>query len=148
MDEVAERLACAVQGVLPAWVERSVRQRLSDWGAEADPEVISEAVDAGHRASEEVGGEIRRLLAADVDQQWTNPLAILRGAVRFPGEVLRRAGVPPVVRDEFDERHFPDDDYDLVPRNFADIDPSLHDVGMAWGVAKAHTHLARRRGRP
>ena len=148
VGEVADRLACAVEEALPAWVERSVRRRLSDWGADAGPEVISEAAAAGHRASQEVGGQVRHLLATDVDEQWTNPLAILRGAVRFPGDVLRRAGVPPVVRDEFDERHFPDDDYDLVPRSFADIDPSLHDLGLAWGAAKAYTHLARREHRP
>ena len=29
-----------------------------------------------------------------------------------------------------------------------DVDPSLHEPGLAWGAAKAHTHLARRRGGP
>jgi hypothetical protein len=104
---------------------------------------MSQTVAVGRRASAEVGDELRRLLAADIDEQWTNPLAILRGAVRYPAEVLRRAGVPPIVRDEFDERHFPDDDYGLVPRAFADVDPSLADVGLAWGAAKAHAHLTR-----
>jgi hypothetical protein len=143
VDDAAERLAAAVEGVLPAWVERSVRRRLSDWTGGADPAVMSQTVAVGHRASAEVGDELRRLLAADIDEQWTNPLAILRGAVRYPAEVLRRAGVPPIVRDEFDERHFPDDDYGLVPRAFADVDPSLADVGLAWGAAKAHAHLTR-----
>lgn len=143
VDDVAERLAAAVEATLPAWVQRSVRLRLVDWTGEADPQALAQAAAAGLRASEEVGGELRRLLWADVDQQWTNPLAVLRGAVRFPTEVLRRAGVPPIERDEFDERHFPDDDYGLAPRNFADVDPSLHELGLAWGAAKAHAHLAR-----
>lgn len=128
---------------MPEWVEHSVRQRLVDWTGGADPEAMTQAAAAGRQASEEVGAELRRLLAADVDEQWTNPLALLRGAVRFPTEVLRRAGVPPIVRDEFDERHFPDDDYGLAPRTFADVHPSLHDLGLAWGAAKAHVHLAR-----
>lgn len=143
VEDVSERLAAAVEGTLPGWVERSVRQRLTDWEGVAAYEPMAEAADAGFLAGEEVGAELRRLLATDVDEQWTNPLGILRGAVRFPTEVLRRAGVPPVVRDEYDERHFPEDIYALGPRTFADIDPSLADLGLAWGAAKARAHLAR-----
>ena len=147
VGDVSQRLASTVEQVLPAWVERSVRRRLLDWTGAADPRAMKEAVDAGRRASEEVGAELRRLLAADIDEQWTNPLAILRRAVRFPTEVLRRAGVPPIVRDDFDERHFPDDDYGLVPLTFAEIDPSLADLGLAWGAAKARLHLMRHGGK-
>jgi hypothetical protein len=50
-----------------------------------------------------------------------------------------------VARDEFSERNFPDDTYDLTPASFADVDPSLHEPGLEWGAAKAHVHLARRR---
>ncbi len=146
MDDISERLAAAVEGTLPQWVERSVRQRLCDWSDAADPKAMVDAVAAGHQACEEVGTELRRLLVTDVDEQWTNPLAVLRSAVRFPTEVLRRAGVPAVVRDAYDEAHFPDDDYDLIPRTFADVDPSLHDLGLAWGASKAHAHLARHGG--
>lgn len=144
MDETAGRLVAAVERTLPAWVERSVRRRLYDWTGGADPQVLTRAAAAGQQAAAEVGAELRHLLLADVDDQWTTPLVVLRGAVRFPTGVLRRAGVPPLVRDEFDERHFPDDDYGLVPRTFADVDPALADLGLAWGAAKAHTLLARR----
>ncbi|HWH35252.1 MAG TPA: hypothetical protein VNT56_08035 [Acidimicrobiales bacterium] len=143
MDDVSDRLAAAVEGTLPSWVERSVRGRLRDWRGAADPQTMAAATTAGFRAAEEVGAELRRLLAADIDQQWTNPLAILRGAVCYPTEVLRAAGVPPVVRDDYDQAHFPDDDYGLVPRTFADIDPSLADLGLAWGAAKAYAHQQR-----
>jgi hypothetical protein len=84
------------------------------------------------------------LLALDVDEQRVNPLALVRRAVSYPTAVLRDAGVPPVVRDEFDERAFPDDVYGLAPAAFADIDPALHEPGLLWGAAKAHAHLARR----
>ncbi len=143
--DAGERLAAAVEAALPGWVERSVRRRLVDWNGSAAPDVVRQATEAGRRAAMEVGGELRRLVAADVDEQWTNPLSILRGAVRYPTAVLRQAGVPPVVRDDFDERHFPDDDYGLVPLAFADIDPALHDLGLAWGAAKAMVHLRRHR---
>ena len=42
-------------------------------------------------------------------------------------------------------RLFPDDDYDLSPATFADVDPRLTEPGLAWGAAKAFTHLQRHR---
>ena len=143
--EAADRLVAAVELALPGWVQRCVRQRLVEWAGGAGAEPMAEAEEAGERAKAEAGSELRRLLAADVDEQWTNPLTILRRAVRYPTEVLRRAGVPPVVRDAYDERHFPDDDYGLTPLSFADVDPSLHEPGLAWGASKAMAHLARHR---
>ena len=86
---------------------------------------------------------MRALLAADIDDQHTTPLSLLRGAVRYPTAVLSAAGVPPVRRDEQQERLFPDDLYDLAPATFADVDPALAEVGMAWGAAKAFEHLQR-----
>ena len=50
-------------------------------------------------------------------------------------------------RDAQAERLFPDDDYDLAPASFADIDPSVHEPGLVWGAAKAHVILKRRRGK-
>ena len=85
------------------------------------------------------------LLATDVDEQRANPLAVLRSAVRYPTAVLAAAGVPPVVRSEFDERAFPDDVYGLAPATWADLDPALQERGIVWGAAKAHVVLGRRR---
>ena len=70
-------------------------------------------------------------------------MTLLRAAVRYPTEVLRAAGVPGVVRDEQQERLFPNDVYDLAPANFADVDPALAEPGLAWGAAKAYIHLQR-----
>jgi hypothetical protein len=118
------------------------------FGVAASPEVLEEARVAGERARAEIGIEVRALLAQDVDDQRANPLAVVRRAVRYPTAVLRTAGVPSVVRDEFDERAFPDDVYALTPASFADVDPSLHEPGLLWGAAKAHAHLMRRRTTP
>jgi hypothetical protein len=65
--------------------------------------------------------------------------------VVFPTVVLADAGVGEVVRDADAERLFPEDVYDLTPGGFVDIDPALHEIGLAWGAAKAKAHLARRR---
>jgi hypothetical protein len=96
----------------------------------------------------EVEPRLRRLLADDVDVQRTNPLAILRSAVRFPTAVLLGAGVPPVRRDAQAEAMFPDDVYDLSPATFADLGPSVHEPGLVWGAAKAHVMISRRRSPP
>jgi hypothetical protein len=143
LAEVAARLADAVEAVVPDWVERSVAAVVAARGGRLDTAVAEAAAEAGARAGAEVAVDLRRLLAADVDAQWTNPLSILRAAVRHPTAVLRDAGVPPLPRDAFDERHFPDDDYGLTPRAFADVDPELHELGLVWGALKARVHLSR-----
>ena len=141
MQEHATRLASAVEVALPGWVERSVARRLPG----ADEEVRAAASAAGARARDEVGAEVRTLLELDIDEQRTTPLTLLRAAVRYPTEVLRAASAPPVERDRAQERLFPDDVYDLTPATFADVDPDLAEPGLAWGAAKAFTHLRRHR---
>ncbi|MDP9386646.1 MAG: hypothetical protein M3Q48_01645 [Actinomycetota bacterium] len=145
MEEQAQALARAAEEALPRWVERSVERLLVAYHGAADPGVMDEARAAGRRAAAEVGGKVRTLLEADVDEQPTTPLALLRQAVRYPTGVLVAAGVPPVVRDRFAEERFPDDPYDLTPASFADIDPLLHEPGLAWGAAKAWV-VTRRHG--
>lgn len=142
----ASDLADALVAALPGWVERAVADRYRRWRDE-DPPAAVEAAGAAAAAQSvvEVEGSLRALLAQDPDEQRTNPLAILRRAVRHPTAVLRAAGVPPVARDPHAERLFPDDDYDLTPGAFADLDPTLHEPGLTWGAAKAHVILARRR---
>ncbi len=141
----AAALADAVEAVLPAWVHRCVVGRFVEATGCADLIVGRKAEAEGERARREVGAEIRRLLETDIDEQRTTPLALLRGAVRYATGVLREAGVPEVVRDDFAQRAFPDDVYDLAPATFADVDRSLHEPGIEWGAAKAHVHLRRRR---
>lgn len=145
----ATALADAVTAVLPAWVERVVA---SSWrtGTGVDPPsaVAAAAARAGQQARDDVGPALRALLAADVDAQRTNPLALVRTAVAHPTAVLRAGGLPPVRRDADAARLFPDDVYDLAPGSFADLDPSVHEPGLLWGAAKAHVVLRRRRGGP
>ena len=141
----ARELADAIDAALAGWVERSVARRVSEAGG--DPALLDDAASAaGRRAREEVAPRVRALLDADVDDQRATPLSLLRGAVRFPTEVLYEAGVPPLERDEIQQRLFPDDVYDLAPATFADVDPGLAEPGMAWGAAKAWIHRRRHRG--
>lgn len=141
LAEHAAALADAIDAVLPGWVERSVRARL----ATMTPAIRAAARAAGEQARDEIGAEVRRLLEADVDAQRGNPLAVLRRAVRYPTAVLHDAGAPAVERDKFSRERFPDDDYDLTPANWSDLDPSLQPLGITWGAAKAFVHKNRHR---
>jgi hypothetical protein len=141
----ASELADGIERAIPAWVERSARRVLDDQGITVDT-ALSQALAAAAQAARDDGApRVRALLAADVDEQRGNPLAIVRTLVRYPTALLRAAEAQPVERDEFSRRSFPDDDYDLSPASFADVDPALHEPGLVWGAAKAHVHLARRR---
>ena len=143
VQDHARALADAIDSAIPGWVRRCVTSRLPD-GASTDA-VAAAADEAGARARAEMGPRIRSLLAADIDDQRTTPLALLRETVRYPTGVLAAAGAPPVRRDEAQERLFPDDVYDLNPATFADVDPALADLGVAWGAAKAWAHRRRHR---
>jgi len=145
LADLAGMLATGVVEALPGWVVACVERRSTQWQGSCPPALVSAASEAGARAARELGPALRDLLASDVDDQRTNPLAIVRQATRYPTGVLRDAGVPGVVRDAEAERQFPNDDYDLTPAAFADLDEDLGDLGILWGAAKARVVLARRR---
>jgi hypothetical protein len=144
VDAPAELLASAVDGAIGPWVERSVARIMVAYAGEVPALVAADARRTGAEAAAAVGSELRRLLALDAERQPTNPLSVLRAAVRYPTAVLQRAGVPPVVRDEYRERAFPDDLYDLAPATWRDVDEGLHEPGIIWGAWKAKTVLDRR----
>lgn len=141
----ADALASGIEAALPGWAEQCVARVMEAWVGEVSDSAAEEAAAAGRAAATAVGPQVRALLGTDVDEQATGPLAVIRQAVRWPTAVLTAAGVPPVERDAFAERTFPEDIYDLAPASFADLDPALQDAGIAWGAAKAHIVLARRR---
>lgn len=144
----ANALADGIEAALPGWVEGCVTRVMTAWAGAVPVAVAEQARGAGREAAAQVGPRVRALLDADIDEQRTTPLAILRGvAVRFPTEVLAAAGVPPVVRDRAAEALFPGDTYDLVPASFADLGPDLAETGLRWGAAKAFEHKRRHGGR-
>lgn len=122
-----------------------MRERSTSVPGEARLDLVRRARAAGQDAAEALAPELRALLAADVDEQRENPMAVVRRAVAWPTEVLRGAGIAPVERDIYAVDHFPDDLYGITPTNFADIDPELGEMGLVWGALKARAHLARHR---
>jgi hypothetical protein len=148
LDEAGDAIVAGVARELPGWTRRQVIRILDAWGRAApDTRARAEraAVDAGDAATARVVGELRVLLAADPSAQTATPLEIVRSAYREPTRVLEAAGIPPVERDEFDERAWPDDRYGLVIATLGDLgDHELAPLHFAWGMAKAAVLRARR----
>ena len=135
-----------VRSHLAAYLVSEAARVADAWGltATARARVDDELPGAAATATERVTAELTELLALDPADQRATPLEIVRSAVREPSEVLRAAGVSPVVRDELDERHLPGDVYDLTPRALGDLgDPDLGPELLAWGLAKARVLRAR-----
>jgi hypothetical protein len=139
-----------VEGVArcgPGWVVASVTRIIDAWGqleSDARAAAIAKAEVASIPATDHVVALLRELFARDPAEQRATPLQIVRNLVAAPTVVLREAGVPGVVRDAFEERAFPDDEYDLAPRTLGDLgDPDLGPQLLAWGLAKAAVLRAR-----
>lgn len=144
LAELSAELADGIQAALPGWVERCVQVRCAQAGRPFEGPLAEATRVAAADCGATVGTAVRELLATDLDDQGTTPLALLRAAVRYPTQVLEQAGLEAVERDEFDQRAFPEDRYALAPASFADLDPTLAEPGLRWGAAKAFVHLARR----
>ena len=146
LDRYSGALSDAIEAALPGWVVNSVERVLIASSRSFSEQIAAASRTVGERAGEDIGLEVRRLLAADIDEQWTTPLAIVRSAVRYPTAVLAELGVPPVERDDFSISRFPEDVYDLSPASLADVDPGLAEPAIVWGAAKAFEHTRRHRG--
>ena len=144
---MGETIVAGVERCIPAWVVAQVQRVVDAWGqfdAAEGERAEREAHEAGATASARVGAELRALMAMDPAEQRATPLEIVRTATREPTAVLEGLGIPPVVRDEFDERSFPEDRYGIVPRTLGDLgDELLAPLHLGWGVAKAAVLRAR-----
>jgi hypothetical protein len=147
LEESAAAIVAGVETWVPRWVRTQVTRLLDAWGRAAPDrraQAEAEAVEAGDAAAQRVAGALQELFATEPERQTVTPLEIVRTVYREPTRVLAAAGVPPVARDEFDERSWPDDVYGLVPRTLADLgDPELGPLQLAWGMAKATVIRAR-----
>ncbi|HEY3095302.1 MAG TPA: hypothetical protein VGK05_00535 [Acidimicrobiia bacterium] len=148
LEETAAAIVAGVEIWVPRWVEAQVTRLLEAWGRvapDARAEAEAQAVAAGEAAARRIAGRLRELFATEPERQPATPLEIVRTVYREPTQVLASAGVPPVLRDPFEERSWPDDLYALVPRTLGDLgDPDLGPLHLAWGMAKATVIRARR----
>lgn len=145
MEPYAAALFEAVDQVLAGWLATSVISTAIRITGDCEPELHRLAHQMAAQAHPIVLEELRLVLSADVDHQRSNPLAILRRAIRFPTNVLLQCNVPPPTRPVFEAEHFPEDLYSLGPANWSDVSESLSEPGLVWGAWKAKTILDRRR---
>lgn len=147
LADAAHAIVEGVERCVPQWVPAQVTRILDAWGrtdpaARADAEAAAAAT--GPKVAARVAAELRDLFAQDPAEQVRTPLQIVRTAVREPTAILAAAGVPAVVRDEFEERTQPEDRYGLAPRTLGDLgDPDLAPYLLVWGRAKATILRAR-----
>jgi hypothetical protein len=141
MVDGARSLISGVERLGAEWVARAVAGVVDAWGRLDDAAratTLAEARVAGPRAASRVAGELRALFALDAAAQRATPLQIIRSLRREATQVLAAAGIPPVERDPYDERAFPDDVYGIVPKSVVDLgDEDLGGALLAWGVGKA-----------
>jgi hypothetical protein len=141
LAEATRAILAGVERCMPGWVPAQVTRILDAWGrtepaARAEAEAAAAA--AGPEVAARVAGELRELFAQDPAEQLRTPLQIVRTAVREPTAILAAAGVPAIMRDEFEERTQPEDRYGLAPRTLGDLgDPDLAPYLLVWGRAKA-----------
>ncbi len=148
MEQYGEKLALAVDVVIGDWIEASVaRVARAQLGSVPD-DLADAARTAGEAARSEVSTALAALLATDIDDQVTTPLAIVRQAGAHATRVLREAGISPVGRDPFSEERFPADVYGIGPARLVELSEGCHEAGIAWGAAKAHLHRSRHRTEP
>ena len=139
MANHALNLVEAIERVVGDWIRWSIADRAPDLATSAPADA---AVAEGATA---LNAELRSLLSQDIADQTEGPLQVLRRGVRFATTVLADGAAPHTPRDNFAQRAFPEDVYNLAPASFSEVHPSLHEPGLIWGAAKAHVHLRRRR---
>jgi hypothetical protein len=138
--ETGDAIVIGVDANLAGVLRSRVGAIADAWGR-LDPtaraRLDGDAQRATDAATERVVRELRILFALNPVEQRATPLEIVRSSYREPTAALAAAGIPGVVRDPFDERAWPDDEYGLVIRTLADLDDELGPMQLAWGLAKA-----------
>lgn len=140
MDERSARLIQVAESVTPQWA-KSLIDRFT--GSSLAP--VSEDPRAAIIESVTIQtlSGLRQLLALDPEQQRTNPLTVFRRATAVITAHLEELHIPPVRRDEFEQRSFPEDIYGLYPATWADISEELVEPGLEWGAWKAAVIISR-----
>jgi hypothetical protein len=144
MNPYSARLRDTMADVVHSWLRDVFTTVVSRQGIDVSTET--------DRIDRVVADTARRLLA-DIDEllsheaweQRRNPLDLVRAAMENVTAELKRMGARPVSRDEFKERSFPDDVFDLAPATWSDLHPDLHEPGLEWGAWKAAAIMSHRR---
>ena len=144
MNPYSTRLLETMQVVTEPWLRGLVERIVSSQGlaGSVDVERLERAISS---ARSDLLAALDRLLELDAWEQRRNPLDLVRRATVALTAELTALGARPVSRDEFKERSFPDDVFDLAPATWSDVHPDLHEVGLEWGAWKAAAIISYRK---
>lgn len=137
---MGDAIVVGVERELPGWTRAQIGRVADAWArltADERARLDAATAEVARATTARVVGDLRALLAAPAVEQRATPLQVVRTAFREPTALLASYGIPPVTRDEFDERAWPDDRYGMLPRTLGDLgDPELGPLLLAWGMAK------------
>lgn len=144
MNPYSTRLLTTMQVVTESWLRGLVDRVVTSQGLTGaiDPERIDRVVDS---VRQDLLVALASLLELEAWDQRRNPLEVVRGATVPVTSELAVWGARPVSRDEFKERSFPGDVFDLAPATWSDVHPDLHEVGLEWGAWKAAAIITHRK---
>ena len=144
MNSYSTRLLETMQVVTGPWLRGLVERVVSSQGlaGSVDVERLERTISS---ARSDLLAALDRLLELDAWEQPRNPLDLVRRATVALTTELTALGARPVPRDEFKERSFPDDVFDLAPATWSDVHPDLHEVGLEWGAWKAAAIISHRK---
>lgn len=140
MDARSTRLLVVAESVTPVWAEKLIDRFAGASLASISDERRATVID---QVTNQTLSGLRELLALDPELQRTNPLTIFRRATAPITALLTELNIPPVHRDEFEQRSFPDDVYGLYPATWADVSEQLVEPGLEWGAWKAAVIMSR-----
>ena len=135
--EYGQRLADAIAADIGPWLQTELAKTLDD--PDDELQALLRSVES------ETKRAITELVTADVDIPLSGPLERIRRSIEPLTEALGERQVPAPLRNPLDVEMRPDDRYGFGPMTFLDISPEVHEAGIAWGAAKAHLHMQRRR---
>lgn len=134
-----QQLLTGVSSSIRGWLNTTISNRLGEATFDHDLQRELEQVSC------DVEQSITTLVNADVDEPLSGPLERIRRAVEPLNDALENRGAPQPARDPVEAAMRPADQYALGPMTFRDLGDDVHEAGIAWGAAKAHLHLQRRR---
>jgi hypothetical protein len=141
--EAGLALFASVSEHLAPYIERRINERSPDSLYVDDPLYADAVSTVARQSAGKVLDRLHRLVIADIDDQPSTPLEVLRGFVPDATAFLAAHMVAPVGRDRFSWTRFPEDLYDLTPANLAALGDEVGDVSIIWGATKAFEHRKR-----
>lgn len=143
LREEGEQLARAIEEALPRYLKGRILERLKQAFDELPEDAELRAERAARDGLALIATRLWNLVRADVDEQASTPLSLLRASVDPATALLVEFDVPALARDRFMKERFPSDPYSLYPTKLGELGAVVGERAITWGAAKAYVHRRR-----